>query len=335
MTHLPQKPRAAAVQTARHSPAATAADATPGPRPAPSPLPAAGQCGPWRLLRIVGEGALAQVWLARPADAVSRPGAYALKLLRKHWEDSPEAVSTLRREALVGRAVGSPRLAPVLAAHLAESPYYIVMPWLAGVTLDTLLARVRPGMAVALWYARQVVEALDALHQAGWMHGDVKPANVHVSPRGHVTLLDLGFARQADESGRGLAERPVLGTPRYLAPEAARGTQADIRADLYSLGVMLFEMLAGRPPFDAADLGELVRLHRQQTARGIRSLAPTAPLKLDRLLRRLLAKQPLRRPQSPRELIDDLARLEIELLDQRGPLVPWQPVGTADPEEVE
>jgi serine/threonine-protein kinase len=260
------------------------------------------------------------VWLAQPADAVSRPGAYALKLLRPHWEDSPEAVATLRREALVGRTVSSPRLAPVLAAHVAEPPYYIVMPWLAGVTLDTLLPGRRMGMAVALWHARQVAEALDALHQAGWMHGDVKPANVHVSPRGHVTLLDLGFARQADEPGRGLADRPVLGTPRYLAPEAARGTQADVRADLYSLGVLLFEQLAGRPPFDAADLGELVRLHRQQTARGIRELVPAAPPAVDRLLRRLLAKQALRRPQSPRELIDDLARLEIELFDERAPL---------------
>ncbi|MGE0609467.1 MAG: serine/threonine-protein kinase [Pirellulales bacterium] len=277
--------------------------------------PETGRCGPWRLLRAVGRGSLTKVYLARPIDGGDeRPGIYALKLLERHWEDSPAAVETIRRAAAA--SVSHARLCPILSAHLAGPPYYLVMPWLEGINLaDLLAAGWRPSPTLALWYARQAAEALDALASAGWTHGDVKPANLHVSPEGHVTLLDLGFARRADETEGSSMERAVAGTAEYLAPELAVSTATgDIRSDIYSLGITLFEMLTGQPPFAARDLGELIRQQREDLPRSMRNRVPHLPLELDRFVQRMIAKQPLRRPQTPRDIIDRLVRLEIEML---------------------
>jgi serine/threonine protein kinase len=112
-----------------------------------------------------------------------------------------------------------------------------------------------------------VAEALDALHAAGWMHADVKPSNVFVSSSGHVTLIDLGFARSADERGS-IADRPLLGTLNYMAPEVLYSSRGgDIRSDVYSLGVTLFEMLTGRLPFDSQDVAELASQQRAHARR--------------------------------------------------------------------
>ncbi len=275
-----------------------------------------GRCGPWRLLREVGEGPFSKVYLARPIEGGDgRPGIYAVKLLQRHWEDSPVAVETMRR-AVAAATVLHARLCPVLSSHLTGPPYYFVMPWLEGTTLAELLAAGwLPSATLALWYARQAAEALDALHACGWTHGDVKPANLHVSPAGHITLLDLGFARHDGQREGSIMDRAVAGTAEYMAPELTISSSgSDTRSDIYSLGITLFEMLTGRPPFRANDLGELVRQHREDLPRSMRNRVPHLPLELDRFVQRMISKQPLRRPQTPREVIDRLVRMEIEML---------------------
>ena len=207
---------------------------------------------------------------------------------------------------------------PVLAATVLEPPRLLVMPWLAGASLQTRLAAGEQfDVPTALWIARQTAEALEALNAAGWMHGDVSPGNIHVSSAGHVTLLDLSFARRADETGSAV-DRPIMGTASYLAPEYFTSSlRADIRSDIYSLGAVLFEALSGRSPFLGNDLAELASQHRQATPPALGRLAPHVPGEVTQLVRRMLAKQPLRRPQSPRELIDRLAALEIATFSER------------------
>jgi serine/threonine protein kinase len=284
-------------------------------RPAVPPL---GEIGSWILARLVAEGPLARVYQARPSGTCDGRNAYAIKLLHRHWEDAPEAVALVRREAQVGSTVAHPHLVPVLAAHVASSPYYIVMPWLEGATLaQRLRGGRRPSLAVALWYVRQAAGALAALHDAGWIHGDVKPANLMVSPEGHVTLIDLGYSQQADETGSAV-DRLVLGTVHYVAPERiTSGLGVGITSDVYSLGATLFELITGRLPFEAADLADLVRMHRQEQPPAVRDLDPRVPHSVDRLVREMLARQPLRRPQTPCEVVDRLARLEIECFAAR------------------
>jgi eukaryotic-like serine/threonine-protein kinase len=268
----------------------------------------------WQLGQLIAEGGLARVYRARPADSSPDvPPAYALKMLRPRWHDDPRAVHLLRREALVGRTVSNPHVVSVLAASVAQPPYYVVMPWLSGTTLQSRLAGSQ-GIALheALWIARQVATGLEALARAGWMHGDVKPENVFLSLEGHATLLDLGFARRADETCH-LFDRCVMGTWSYLAPERITSAAGgDIRSDLYSLGAMLYEMLSGRLPFLATDLGELAQQHKRQPPPPLDRLMPCLPMDVVQLVRRLLAKDPLRRPQTPAELIELLVPLEVE-----------------------
>lgn len=275
--------------------------------------------GPWRLVQLVHNGPMTRVYRARPASIpVDRPAAYAIKHLPERWQEDRPAIELLRREALVGRGVAHRHLVPVLAAHIGTPPYFLVMPWLDGCSLAARLARV-PQLPVAsvLWMIRQVAEALDALQTAGWMHGDVKPANIQVSSCGHATLLDLAFARRLDEADAAL-EPCVLGTGHYMAPERfVSRLQSDIRSDIYSLGATLYEMLAGRRAIVGHTLAELAERHRSLQPTPVRRLVPHLPHELAELVHQMLAKEPLRRPQSPREVIERLTWLEIETFDQR------------------
>jgi serine/threonine-protein kinase len=275
--------------------------------------------GAWQLVRLLGEGQLCRVYAARPASHASdRSTGYAVKVLSERWHNRPDAIDVIRREAIVGRKVSHRHLVSVLSAHVGGPPYFLVMPLLEGATIERRMAAAEPpSVAVALWTARQIAEALDALHQAGWMHADVKPSNIFLSSVGHATLLDLGFARQPADT-TSLVNRCVTGTMEYIAPEMITSAlRPDIRSDIYSLGATLYEMLAGRPPFVARGLEQLAEQHRQVEPRPIRLNAPLVPAKVARFVHQMLAKEPLRRPQTPREVVERLVELEIDTFDMR------------------
>lgn len=276
--------------------------------------------GSWQLGKVIGQGQFADVFEARPEGGGEAPFSYAVKELRTRWEQEPLAVAMLATEHRVAREVTNPHLLPILASQVTRAPYFLAMPRLWGATLDSRLnGGRRPGMSMALWMARQVAEALTALHAAGWTHGDVKPGNIFISAEGHVTLIDLGFARRPGEQSADDGQA-VLGTPHYLAPELLTSThRGDIRSDLYSLGVVLFETLTGKRPFDGDSLSELATAHLQQVPRKLRSELPQASPELAKLVESLLAKQPVRRPQTPAELVSRLISLEIDSFAQRLP----------------
>jgi serine/threonine-protein kinase len=286
------------------------------PPPAPSD-----RLGRWELVRRLAAGTMGTVYRARPVDGPQSPigpsqprapADYAIKLLHRHWEDVPEALACFRREVQAGRTVQHPHVVQVLAAQVDRPPYFLVMPQLAGCTLaEQLASGRRSSLAEALWQARQAAQALTALHTAGWLHGDVNPSNLMLSPNGHVTLIDLGFAHRLAEE-QSAHQRPVQGTLNYLAPELTTSVwRAGPQSDLYSLGAVLYEVLTGRPPFAARTLAELVSQHRQQRPPRLRTLAPHAPRELERLVARLLAKDPMRRPESAAEVVWQLARMEV------------------------
>jgi len=272
----------------------------------------------WHLVQRVAEGNLAEVFRARPADAApDLPAGYAIKVLRPQWEQDARAVQLMRQEALVARAVQHPHVVTVLGAALGQPPYFLVMPWLCGATLRE---RLRPGRPLephrALWIARQAAAALEVLDRGGWMHGDVKPSNLFLSPEGHLTLLDLGFARPtvAPET---LGQRCVMGTCSYLAPElVSNWVRPGIHSDIYSLGVVLFEMLAGRLPFPRRDSAVAAAAHKHETPPPLVHVAPHVSGDVSRLVQRMLAKDPLRRPESPGELLAELVRLEVRATAQ-------------------
>ncbi len=287
--------------------------------PAGPPMPLS--VGRWQLIRRLGEGAMTCVYLARPAGAPpEQRAAYAVKMPRAgrgDGADDPLAAEMLAREAAVGRSVSNAHLITILASGLRHPPRFIVSPYIEGVSLDVILRREgRLAVPRALWFARQTATALGALHSEGWVHCDVKPANLMVSPDGHLTLIDLGLARRFGEAAR--ADRDVAGTIDYMAPERVTSRLAcSLHSDLYSLGVTLFEMLSGRRPFFGRELGDVVRKHRQSAPPELCTIAPHIGPGVGDLVRRLLSKQPLRRATSADEVIGRIAALEVETFGQR------------------
>jgi serine/threonine-protein kinase len=257
------------------------------------------------------------VYQAAPATCAANRADYALKVLRSENNQDSVAVGMLRREARLGARVSHPNLAAILAAHVESPPYYVVMPYLGGATLRSILREtmLHPPAALrlpqVLWVVRQTAEALAALHETGWLHCDVKPENIQVAHTGHTTLLDLGLAQPIAASH---TRAEFAGTPNYAAPEwFSRTTQAGLTSDVYSLGVTLFEILTGKLP--RPPLAPGTQCDWQSRAPNPRRSRPELPIQVTRLIERMLAVEPLRRPLAE-ELIGTLIDLEIEFLDE-------------------
>lgn len=247
------------------------------------------------------------------------PADYALKLMHCEGDEPPPPL--LERELEVASEVSHPHLVSVLAAQL-DRPQFLVTPWVAGASLRQLIMQgVLPSLPRALWFIRQAAEALAALHAAGWIHGDVKPENILVDHRSHVTLIDLGLAqriRVAADAG----PHVFLGSPDYAAPELFSTRHGVTPAiDAYSLGVTLFELLTGERPnrtmVPVAAGNEAPPLSISDPRR----LMPQIPQRVARLVRRLLANEPLRRPLPGDDLLSLLREAEIESFSLRQPLV--------------
>lgn len=275
--------------------------------------------GNWQVVQLLGEGLWSHVYRAKPVGSEAEAHLdYAIKVARQDADtDGATAIRLIRREASVGRAVAHPHLTCILSSHVSQSPHYLVMPYLEGVTLEAALDEV--GIVLtphALWIARQAAQAIQALHEHGWLHSDVKPHNIFVTQQGHVTLLDLGLSRRighAECAGDG----PLAGTMAYAAPEAFSSIEEiGPPSDIYSLGVTLFRMLTGTLPFAASAAPELAAAHLRSTPPDPRRLNPLLPTRVVRLIGRALAKQPSRRPRAA-ELVAWLADLEIDTFDER------------------
>jgi serine/threonine-protein kinase len=262
------------------------------------PLPGTG----YRALRRLGGGSTAEVFEARG------PGLprCAVKVLRSAFADTPDAVFRLEQEAWALAALDHPGLLPVLdAGTTATGRPYFVMPLLSGETVRDRLARQGPMEPVeACAILVEVLDALDAAHRAGVIHRDVKPGNVFLrrpatgSGR-RALLLDFGIAKLPGGRGRFTTDPRIVGTPRYLSPEQILGGEVDGRTDVYAAGLTLFEMIAGRWPFDAEGPLEPMRAHLEDTPLRLRALSPVS-VELDHAVARALAKAPSRRWPSAR-----------------------------------
>lgn len=271
--------------------------------------------GRWRLHSVIGRGSLSRVyrasaWHCWPPQPNCPPKVVAIKVLRESWEDRPRAVGQFACEAAVIGQVKHPHLIHLVDSDLNNPPFFLVLPWVSGTCLSTWRgASRRPALADILRWMRQIASALVALDESGWMHGDVKPSNMLVNQQGDAVLIDLGFARRTKDDED--AARPLVGTLNYMAPEMIYAPElADIRSDLYSFGVSLFELLTGRLPFPGPTAADVIKQHRKTPPQPLKELAPDTPPRLQDLVALLMEKKPTHRPKHPSVVYEELQAIE-------------------------
>jgi serine/threonine-protein kinase len=255
--------------------------------------------------RKLGSGGMAYVYLAEDQELGRR---VALKLLDERHASDEQFVERFRREAQSAAGLNHPSIVSIFDRGYAEGTYYIAMEFLDGRTLKELLVRNGPTpIPIAIDYSRQILGALAFSHRNGIVHRDIKPHNIVVGSDGRLKVTDFGIARsgasQMTEAGS------IVGTAQYLSPEQARGAPVDPRSDLYSLGIVLYEMLTGHVPFTGDTPVEIAMKHLSQVPDPPSELRPEVPHDLDAVVMRALAKDPDQRYASAEEMDADLARV--------------------------
>ncbi|MDP9411933.1 MAG: Stk1 family PASTA domain-containing Ser/Thr kinase [Actinomycetota bacterium] len=256
---------------------------------------------------LLGGGGMGRVFLARD-EVLERD--VALKVLREQYAEDEEFVGRFEREAKAAASLNHPNIVQVYdRGEAEEGSYYIAMEYIAGGTLkDRILKEGPMDAAEAVRLAMQVADALGVAHASGIVHRDVKPQNVLLTADGDAKVADFGIARAASEvslSDSGL----VLGTAKYMSPEQAMGDPIGPESDLYSLGVVLYEMLTGEVPFEADSAIGVAMKHVNEAPRPPREANPEVPEALDAVVMKLLQKKPEDRYPGAAELVADLSRV--------------------------
>lgn len=268
--------------------------------------------GSYRVVGVVGGGGMGTIYRAEHT-LIGRPAA--VKVLNADYARDRGVVNRFFNEARAATAIRHPGIVEVFDfGYLADGTAFIVMEFLAGESLARrITSRGTLLETEAFAIGRGIANALGAAHAQGIVHRDIKPDNIFLVPDSEVAtgervkLLDFGIAKLTDEANAGWAQTrtgSVLGTPSYMAPEQCAGAgRVDHRADLYSLGCVLFEMMTGRPPFVGAGAGEVLGAHQYVPAPSLRQFAPHASAGADELIARLLAKDPAARPGSAADVV--------------------------------
>jgi serine/threonine protein kinase len=285
-------------------------------------------CGKYKLLEHLGTGGMGKVYLCEHARMGRR---VAIKILPPEKASDDVCLERFEREARAAAALDHPN---IVRAHDIdrddsgpEPLHFLVMEYVDGSNLQYVVDKFGP-LAIdrACNYVSQTADGLQHAHESGLVHRDVKPSNLLLDRAGLVKILDLGLARffhdASDDLTRRLGARSLIGTADYLAPEqASNGHSADIRADIYSLGVTFYFLLTGRTPFKEGTIAQKLLYHRLQLPEPIRKVRPDVPDGVARIIERMLFKDPDRRFQAP--------------IDVRTALDPWTGAPIPPPPETE
>jgi serine/threonine-protein kinase len=256
--------------------------------------------GRYRIERRLGRGGMALVHLAHDAELHRQ---VAIKVLAEPLAADDDFRRRFLREAKVAAGLSHPNVVAVYDAGEDGGRPYIVMELVRGETLAAVLARRRrlpAGEVVDL--GSQAAAGLEHAHEHGLVHRDVKPQNLLLRDDGTLKIADFGIARPASSTERLTEAGTVLGTAAYLAPEQATGAPVSAAADVYALGVVLYEALTGRTPYPATSLGELLAAQQAGVPAPVRELAPETPEPLEDIVMRCLARNPAYRPASAAEV---------------------------------
>jgi serine/threonine-protein kinase len=265
----------------------------------------------YRVLGPIGQGGLGQVY---EAEQIGLDRRVALKLIRPERKADPVVAARFVREARAAGRIASPHVVTLYDCGRDGDELYVAMERLEGETLADRLRRGPLPLSHAARVAAAIARGLRAAHEAGVLHRDLKPDNVFVSEDGLVKVLDFGIAKLLDDSGEPLtAEHRLVGTPLYMSPEAVAGKELGPTADLYGLGVILFEMLTGEAPFRTGEVERTLRAHLLAPVPRFVDVAPWlhVPPELDALVSSLLAKDPSARPRDAGLVASQLERIAM------------------------
>jgi serine/threonine protein kinase len=259
--------------------------------------------GKYKIYDEVGAGSFATVYLGRNLDTNE---IVAIKVLSRQYTSETRYIERFRREAGLAERLQHPNVVRILDHGIEGGMHFLVMEFVEGLTLDRLIERKgRLSVEETLSYAEQVCAGLQAAYEAGVVHRDIKPANLMITPGGTVKIMDFGIARM--EAMAGLTQSGMfMGTPRYISPEMARGSGADIRSDLYAVGLIMYEALTGAPPFDADNPWAVLRQQIESEATPIHKARPDVPPWLEGIIGRAIDKNPAKRFQTPAEMFSAL-----------------------------
>ncbi len=271
-----------------------------------------GNLGHYRLIKLLGQGGMGMVFLA---EDTRLERAVALKVMRPSIAKITTAHERFLREAKAAAAVKHDHIVTIYQVDEHASTPFLAMELLDGVPLDRWL-RANPAAPVreSVRIGRETAEGLAAAHGRGLIHRDIKPANLWIEAQnGRVKILDFGLARPAQENAQLSGSGSIVGTPSYMAPEQARGGAVDPRADLFSLGVVMYRMVTGRAPFTGTSVMAILTSLAVDTPTPIQDHNPNVPPALARLIEQLLEKEPSRRPNSAAEVARSLGQIEKAL----------------------
>ncbi|MCX7780049.1 MAG: Stk1 family PASTA domain-containing Ser/Thr kinase [Negativicutes bacterium] len=266
----------------------------------------------YTILERIGGGGMADVYRAHD-KLLDR--SVAVKVLRSQFTNDEDFVTRFRREAQAAAKLSHPNIVNIYDVGKDEDVYYIVMEYISGETLKDRIQREAPlPLEVAVSIAMEIAEALEHAHQSGLIHCDIKPHNILMTRTGRIKVTDFGIAR-AVTSATMTQTGTIIGSVHYFSPEQARGAVIGAKSDIYSLGVVLYEMLTGKVPFSGETPISIALKHLQEEPEPPRAINPGIPPLIEAIILKAMAKEPVARFESISEMIGDLKLAQNFLRD--------------------
>lgn len=316
--------RAEAGKFLAHHPRLSASVATTGPTKSASLI--GQQLKHYQVIALLGKGGMGEVYLAEDRLLGRK---VALKLLPAQFTQDRERLFRFEQEARAASALNHPNIITIYEIGVADQTHFIVTEYVEGQTLRQRMRTTALRLGEILEVCAQVASALLTAHDAGIIHRDIKPENVMMRPDGYIKVLDFGLAKLLHHAPRANATSPdpadttrelmqtdpgkMMGTARYMSPEQIRGLEVDGRSDIFSLGVMLYELLSGQAPFHGATAGEIMAAILNREPAPLSQLTPGLPTILTQMVNRSLAKEREARQQSIAEMLKELKELKLDL----------------------
>lgn len=269
--------------------------------PSPDGSDPPSQIGSWKVLGVLGEGTSATVFRVVPTWAPDSTEHYALKLHDLRHAEDKDCRDRFRREMRILRSLRHRNIVQFIETGEYQGRQFIVMEIVEGRNLREALERYQPQITGKLDWSIQIARALAAMHELGIVHRDLKPENILTTRVGIIKLADFGLARNGEAKAVTQAGF-LVGTPAYMAPEYLLGREPDARSDLYTFGVILYEVFTGAMPYNATTLTDFIQAHIEASPIPPRLRNGSVPLAVERIILKLLDKRPARRFQTAKEL---------------------------------